>query len=752
MSRPRSHAFLCFLFLPLLLAGCGGFKGVVTPTLSSITPSTVAAGSAGFTLTATGTNYVSGTKILWDGTVLPTTVTSSTQLTASITAAQIATAGTITIRAMKPDTTTSGALQLTITGSGPGGDGSFSLTGISPQPVAAGSPSFTLTATGLDFVTGATINLNGTAIATTFDSATQLHGTVDASSVATAGTISVTVTNPDKTTTNPLTLVVTGTSIGPAPTLTSLNPNTTANLINPSSTTPPFSLTATGTGFVNGSVVMWNGVAMTTTFVSSTQLTASIPATYFSSSDIGTAYVSVLNPDSTISNELPFTITISPATTPTLISIANPLGTNHSQVGDAGFTLTLNGTLFAPGATVNFGTLVLPATVVSSTLATAQVPASALTAVAEVQVTIQNSQSKPSNPIPYYVGMNILFNEVSDVVFSPQQNVLYISVPTTASKNPDTVLAIDPIRLTAPPKWIFQAPSGSNPDRLSLSADGKFLYVGLDGNGTVQQLALNGSQAPTPGATISLGSDATYGSYYAMDLQVSPVNDATIAVARGVSPTKSSLLALGGVAIYDGATMRPNVVPYSAPTQQLLDTLQWSADGTTIYAANNEKDGGDLYLLAVSNSGVTLTSDTGGVFTNPNLYIHFDATTGMLYGDDGLIVNPANPKPPNSFPVGTGVLVPDSSTTKAYFVGQASAFFGTVSYLVQSFDLSTLNQTSELSLYNVQGIPQHMVRWHLTNQQPILDGLAFTTERRTNCTFTPCTVGDGRLYVVDLPF
>ena len=169
MSRPRSHAFLCFLFLPLLLAGCGGFKGVVTPTLSSITPSTVAAGSAGFTLTATGTNYVSGTKILWDGTVLPTTVTSSTQLTASITAAQIATAGTITIRAMKPDTTTSGALQLTITGSGPGGGGSFSLTGISPQPVAAGSPSFTLTATGLGFVTGATINLNGTAIATTFD-------------------------------------------------------------------------------------------------------------------------------------------------------------------------------------------------------------------------------------------------------------------------------------------------------------------------------------------------------------------------------------------------------------------------------------------------------------------------------------------------------------------------------------------------------------------------------------------------------
>ena len=40
---------------------------MVTPTLSSISPTTVAAGGAGFTLTATGTNFVSGTVILWDG-------------------------------------------------------------------------------------------------------------------------------------------------------------------------------------------------------------------------------------------------------------------------------------------------------------------------------------------------------------------------------------------------------------------------------------------------------------------------------------------------------------------------------------------------------------------------------------------------------------------------------------------------------------------------------------------------------------
>ncbi len=80
-------------FLVMFFSGCGGFKGVVTPTLSSISPASVAAGSAAFTLTATGTNFTSGTQILWDGVAQPTTVVSNTQLTASITAAQIAVAG-----------------------------------------------------------------------------------------------------------------------------------------------------------------------------------------------------------------------------------------------------------------------------------------------------------------------------------------------------------------------------------------------------------------------------------------------------------------------------------------------------------------------------------------------------------------------------------------------------------------------------------------------------------------------------------
>ena len=492
MKWQRNSVFLLLTVLSIFWSGCGGFHGVLAPTLSSINPTSVAAGSAAFTLTASGTNFAQGTTILWDGVALPTTVSSSTQLTAKVTADQIATAGAVSVRVMKTDSTTSGAITLTITGGGPGGGGSFRLDSISPPAVAAGSSAFTLTATGAGFISGASITLNGTAITTSFDSATQLHATIPAANVASAGSITVGVTNPDKSTTNTLPLTVIAGGLGPAPTLTSISPNTS-----PSGITSPITLTATGTNFVSGSKVLWNGQAMTTTFVSATQLTATIPASQFNipasffdpATGTVTVQVFVLNPDSTVSNQLPFTITLPPTTTGSLITVFNPAGTQRSKVGDAAFTLTLCGSSFVNGSTAYWGTTALPTSAVTAAVTTgspacpanatdqvtAQVPASLLTSVAEIPITIQNPSGKKSNDIPYYVGMNIYFDESADVVWDSRFNLLYVSKPSTAQKNQNTVMAFstDPNQgLTDKAAiWTLTMPGNNpNPDRLALSA------------------------------------------------------------------------------------------------------------------------------------------------------------------------------------------------------------------------------------------------------------------------------------------
>lgn len=727
MNVSRLIALAGLLVLFTVVSGCGGFNGVVTPTLTAISPATVAAGSAGFTLTATGTNFISGTRILWNGVAQTTTVVSNTKLTTTVSAAQIAATGSVSIRVMKPDTTTSGTMMFTITGAGAS---TLSLASISPSSVASGSAAFTLTATGVGFANGDSITLNGTAMASTVDSTTQLQATVPASSVAAAGTISVAVQDTNNNSTNQLPLTITGVSTGTPPTLASLNPSTCFNEI------ASLILTTNGTGFVSGSQVIWNGTAMPTTFVSSTQLTATVAGTYLAT--VGTENVFVLNPDSTVSNTLPFTITVNPATTPTLTDISP----TKAAVGSPGFTMTLNGTNFAPGAVAYFGADALATTVVSDVQLMAQVPASDLTAVAEVPVTVQNTQSQASNPIPFLVGMDVFFGEVNDLVWDPARNIMYISQPGTSTKNPDTVIAIDPVALTI--LWTYSPGTGSEPDHLALSADNQYLYVGLDGNGTVERLQL-GNETGVPVLSISLGSDPNLGPFYAMDIEVDPVQSTAIAVARGVSPTVSIVQAQGGVAIYDNATQRTSVVtPTTQAGDVLLDTIQWSTDGTQIYAANNENYEGDFYQLGVSANGVSLVSDHPNVFPIPNLRIHLDPNTQMLYGDDGLVVNPTAATQVGNF-VSAGIMVPDSTIGDAYFVGQPASDAQTVAYVVQSFNLKTFSPVAQLPLYEVEGVPQHIVRWGS-------NGLAFATKKVTNCVISPCTIQDGRLYVIDGPF
>ena len=727
MRVPRASAIPGFLVFLAVLTGCGGFKGVVAPTLTSITPSTVAAGSNGFTLTATGTNFTDGTQLLWDGTGQQTKFISNTQLSISVTTAQIATAGTVTIRAMKPDTTTSGPATLTITGTPPP---TFALTSISPSTIAAGSPDFTLAATGTGFVSGDVITLDGVAANTTFESATQMHATVPAAVVANPGTIAVAVQDASKNKSNSLPLTVSGAFVGKPPTLTSLSPNTIYAL------SPAFTLTANGTGFESGSQIVWNGTPLTTTFVSNTQVTASVAASFLTL--VGVENVAVLNPEGTISNTLPFTLTVSPTTTPTVVSISP----TKAAVGSPGFTLTLNGMNFATGCVAYFGNDPLPTTVVSATQLTAQVPASELTAVAEVPVTAKNAQSQQSNPIPFIVGMNIFFGAVNDLVWDAPRNIMYISQPSTSTKNPDTVIAIDPISLSV--LWTYSPGSGSEPNHLALSADKKYLYVGLDGLGTVERLTL-GNQMAVPDISISLGSDPNLGKYYAMDLEIDPVQSSTIAVARGVSSAVSIVQAQGGVAVYDNATQRPNVVtPTTQAGNVLLDTIQWSPDGNTIWGVNNENYQGNLYSLGVSANGVGLVSDHPNLFPIPNLRVHYDATTKLLYGDDGIAVDPVTATQAGNF-VASGIMVTDSTIGNAYFVGQSASQYLTVAYLVQSFNLTKYTPVATLPLYQVQGVPQHVVRWGV-------NGLAFATKKVTNCIVSPCSIQDGRLFIIYGPF
>lgn len=80
-----------------------------------------------------------------------------------------------------------------------GRQGAFllNLTTLTPSSVPPGAPAFTLTVTGIgtNFTPAATVNWNGTALATMYVSATQVSASVPASLISTPGSASVTVTS-----------------------------------------------------------------------------------------------------------------------------------------------------------------------------------------------------------------------------------------------------------------------------------------------------------------------------------------------------------------------------------------------------------------------------------------------------------------------------------------------------------------------------------------------------------------------------
>jgi hypothetical protein len=67
-----------------------------------LVPSSTAPGGPGFTLTVNGSGFVSGATVYWNGTALATVYVSGSQLSATVLAAQIASAGTAAITVVNP--------------------------------------------------------------------------------------------------------------------------------------------------------------------------------------------------------------------------------------------------------------------------------------------------------------------------------------------------------------------------------------------------------------------------------------------------------------------------------------------------------------------------------------------------------------------------------------------------------------------------------------------------------------------------
>ncbi len=224
------------------------------PSISSLSPGTAAADSAGFTLVVVGANFVPGSVVQWNSSPRVTTYVGNSQLRAAIPASDLTSAGTkpVTVFTPGPGGGTSNAQSFSITMSSSSSSASgaavasptsstqeteapsslsteeakpATLVGqpesplavswvstgwsgaaepprpevesLSPETVTAGSASFTLIVRGKNFLPGALIRWNNVDLPTTYVASDELRASIPLERLASAGVFRITVFNSD---------------------------------------------------------------------------------------------------------------------------------------------------------------------------------------------------------------------------------------------------------------------------------------------------------------------------------------------------------------------------------------------------------------------------------------------------------------------------------------------------------------------------------------------------------------------------
>ena len=315
------------------------------PTIGSLSPASVTAGNPAFTLTVNGSGFVSGSVVRWNGVDRVTTFVNGTQLQAAILASDVATPGAAQITVFSPGNGTSSGLSFVINGIG------TPTLAVSATSVPGGSNVTVTLTNGLggswDWLALAAVTAPNTSyVQYTYVGAGVTTRTWTVAMPAVAGTYEFRLFPNNGYTRAATSPPITVTAANPVPVANSLSPSVAAI------GTATFTLSVNGNGFSSSSVVRWNGADRPTTFVSSAQVRATIPASDLAG--LGTVPVVVFSPapGGGTSAALPFTIAPTPVLSVSSTTVV-PGGT---------VTVTLTGGLGGPTDWLAFASATAPDT------------------------------------------------------------------------------------------------------------------------------------------------------------------------------------------------------------------------------------------------------------------------------------------------------------------------------------------------------------------------------------------------------
>ena len=386
------------------------------PHVTGISPKSFPAGGGAFTVTVTGTGFIPASVVTLNGQSMPTTFISATQLKADVPAALLQqvlqvqqSAASKTADASVSAVVTSQEFDINVTNPGPGGGPGQNSQGnqltpqnmppvllsISPTQVNAGSASLTLSLSGNNFNGTSIINFGSLQQSPLTSNGTSMTVSIPAGSLATAGPVAVTVTNPGAGTTTAQTFTINPQG-NAAPSITSVNPPSVP------AASGPVTVTVQGTGFTASTTATLGSVTgivsgNTTTFnlsAADTQNPAILNGLISNAGGSASFSVNVLNVAPTVSGFTPAA----------------------ADAGSAAVTLTVNGTNFNSTSQITLQGTPVPTQFVSSTRLTGTIPDTFLRRSGNVAIGVTNTPPGGgsanggtftiSSPVPVLGGIN----------------------------------------------------------------------------------------------------------------------------------------------------------------------------------------------------------------------------------------------------------------------------------------------------------------------------------------------------------
>lgn len=482
------------------------------------------------------------------------------------------------------------------------------------------------------------------------------------------GNLAATLVIAETGVTGPIDIPLQGTGGNPIPNVTSISPP--GVYVN----SPTTKFTIKGSGFLSSTLAFLqnSNTPLPTTYVSATQITTQVPDTALS--NVGAVYLYVTNPGPAGGTTSATFQVVSPQPTVSNVSPASIVA------GTASEPILVNGQNFMSGAKVQWNGVNIPTTYLSSTQLQAQPTTAELATAAIVQLSVANPSPGTISPtttfdVTYPVNITVLDLPANDLVWDPFAQLIYASLPSSFGTSGNSIAAINPSTGVVT-GYHF---AGSEPTKLALDATSKYLYVGLNGVGSIQRLDL---PAFTPDIQISLGT-TTSGPNLAGAIAVSPANAQTLAVALNTS----QCCYYNPIEFFTGSTKLANSVT-SVQASQLT-----FASGTTLYAYVS----GLLSQIAVSSTGGTLAQQWSNMVTGNG----FQYSAGLIFGGNGQEFNPATGLLLGTFDVGAVCcnggpeVLANSALNRAFALGQTPFFNG---FSITSYNLSQFTPLAAANL------------------------------------------------------